>query len=503
MEKAMEITYCNSPILAVKEFPMATRILTENILRDDRLDLKSNYSALECYKKYDDQSYASEGMIDHPMHYTTSMWKESLRLYLSSYYFPEKFVDSIKTDIVLMSCNSNFYDYPFIVELLNRGIKVVLGGTNFMFWRTPEFVTNLLLDMGVKEKYIKNFIIVEGLVDLTTDLYKIIKEWKHCKITENDFSTVWDCEIDYFQFILNSVCSILNLDMKSDKVSENYNNVIFLTNNLCWWGKCAFCGFTLQPEMDFNRNASPEKIASNIINTMKRFKSNRIYFCNDYFIFSKKHKNMLEIINANGDYRINCFTGIQMLNREDYLENINRYNFKYLKVGLEAGTDFALNRLNKGYTVSKVDETISKMKRILDKDVEVTFNSIVDSPQTSKGQIIENYNNIIRWRNELRDAGIKSNVVANSFAIIDGINEDRCVDNNYIRLCGIDEAESGRIKIFRELRKVFGEVIDLKSYDHYMPFNRYDKDGKMLLSDIEILPIDTIKNLYYTQWGWG
>ena len=52
--------------------------------------------------------------------------------------------------------------------------------------RLKNLVTNLLLKMGVKQKYIKNFIIVRGLADLTTDLHKIIKDWKHYDIIEND-----------------------------------------------------------------------------------------------------------------------------------------------------------------------------------------------------------------------------------------------------------------------------------------------------------------------------
>ena len=499
----MKVTYCASPVLAIREFNVANRILTENLLRNDKLDVSFNYSALDCYARYDGQAYEAMGDIEKhnpQMAQSFSLWKETLRLYLSAYYYPKIFVDSFNNDdIIVMSCQSNYYDYPFIVELLNRGKRLVLGGANFRIWRTPEFITNMLLEMGVKEKYINNFIIVEGMVDLTTDLYEIIKKWKHHVITENDYSTIWDCERDYFQNIMHSICSVLGLDMKTKNVSSNFVNITFMTNNHCWWGKCKFCGFIKQPKMDFDTGVEAEKIAQNIINTTKRFDSDRVYFSNDYWVFNEKHKRILEILN--GKYNINCFTGVNMCRREDYLENINRYNLKYLKVGIEAGTDFALDKLGKGYGTAAVDEMISKMVKILDKDVEVTLHSILDAPQQSQADVVNNYENYIRWRDTLRDNGIKSNVVVSSYAIVKEINDKECIDGNYIRRCNQDDAQSGRIRGLNDLRTIFGDIIPFDSYSHYIPFNRYDKDGNIMPSDLDILSIDMMKDIY-GNWGW-
>lgn len=491
----MKVTYCASPVLAIREFTMGNRILTSNLLRNDKLDVEFNYSALDCYKKFDAMAYEEIKQMKHGFSYSHALCKETIRLYMSSYYYPKEFINHFNTDIILMSCISNWFDYPFIVELLNSGFKLVLGGTNFRLWRTTEFITNLLLNMGVKEKYIKNFIIVKGLVDLKTDLHEIIKNWKHCEITENDLSTVWDGTDDYLQNIKSIICSILNLDMKK-KGHDSFYNITFLTNNECWWGKCAFCGFGLQPKMNFDENVNAEVIAKNIINTVKKFNGDKIYFSNDYFQFTKKHKKILEIIKENGINRINCFTGIKMMQDEKYLENCNKYNFKYLKVGLESGTDFSLSRLNKGYGEEDVEDAISKMKRILNKDTEVILHSIPDSPQISKKEVKRNYENILAWRNELRDAGITTNVVASSLSIIDEVNAHNLVDNEFIKPCAIDDAQSGRVKILNELRNTFGEIIDIRSFDHLVPFNRYDRDGNIMKTDFEIVSDDILYELY-------
>jgi hypothetical protein len=426
-------------------------------------------------------------------------------LYLSAAKYPEKFVDSIKTDIVAMSCISGYFDYPFIAELLNRGIKVVLGGSNFELWVKPEFVRNVLKMMGVKEKYLDNFIVVTGLVDLTTDIYDIIKKWKHHTITNNDFSTMWECERDYFQNILGSIRKILDLDLYTEEIRKSFTNITFLINNICWWKKCSFCGFKTGPCMDFDRNVTADVIAENVKNTMKRFNSNRVYFCNDYFIFNETQEAVLKKMKQHQDYRINIFTGVQMLQRKDYVDKINKYNIKYLKVGLEAGTDFALDYYKKGYTVADVDDMVQNLKKNLSRDVEVTLNSIIDTPQTSKQGVIQNYDNILRWKKELRESGIRANSVANTLGVVRIINSDAMIDNKFIRECRREDAQSGRIRLFNTLRSVFGEdtipVLGDSYPCEYVPFNRYDIDGNMLPGDLDILDEETISNLY-VQWGW-
>ena len=499
----MEVTYCSSPVLAVREFNMANRILSENLLRNDKIDVHFNYSALECYKKYDREAFMSFDMFKHPFRISSSLWKETLRLHLSAHHFPKRFVETMNTDIVLMSCISNMYDYPFIKELLNSGHKVLVGGSNFRLYRDPEYVKNLLLMIGTEEKYLKNLIVVRGMVDLSTNLYEIIKKWDHHIITENDFSTVWDCDRDYLYRIKNVICNVVGLDMRSEKASKDFNNVTFLVNNGCPWGKCAFCGFHLQPKMDFDRGVDAEKIAQNIINTTKRLDTNRVYFSNDYFVFSKKMKKILELINSHDDYKINCYTGILFLQSDDYLKNINRYNLKYLKVGLESGTDFSLHKLNKGYDTKLVDETILKMSKVLDKDVEVSLHSIVDSPQRSRDEIIKNYDNLLRWRNQLRENGIKSNIVASTLSIIEQVNEKNMVDNTSIKQCEAKDSKSGRVKFINEIKKAFGEVINPRVYDHIIPFNRYDTDNNILPTDFEIIPEETLDELYGRNWGWS
>jgi hypothetical protein len=503
-EHTLKVTYCASPVLSIREFNMANRILTENLLRNDKLDVGFDYSILDCYLKHDREAFASGSSIDHPYRFSPSLWKEALRMYFASSKYSKIFGDNMKTDIILMSCQASWFDYPFIAELLKKGYRLVLGGTNFTMGRTPEWVKDKLLKLGVNQKHLNNFIIVEGIVDLSTDLHKIIKDWKHTKIIENNFPTVWECEWDYLYGIKKIITSSVGMNMRSESVANDFNNVTFLLNNYCWWGKCAFCGFHLQNKMPFEHGVEAEMIAQNIINTTRRLDTNRIYFSNDYFSFTRKVKKILEIINKHDEYRINCYTGILALKNKEYLHNINKYRLKYLKVGLEAGTDFALSKLNKGYDVSDVDETIRNMGSILDKDVEVTFHSITDSPQRNEDEIKKNYNNLIRWRDYLRKCGIRTNVVATSYAILSEINEERCIDNIYIKPCSEEECESGRVKFLKTMRKTFGEdIIDRRGEDQLVPFNRISTDGKVLHTDFEVLPEETLIKLYGGKnWGW-
>jgi hypothetical protein len=62
---------------------------------------------------------------------------------------------------------------------------VIIGGSLLNSYTFQEIRDIVFLI--AEKKYMKNLMIVKGYVDLTTDLYKMVREWKDVEITENDF----------------------------------------------------------------------------------------------------------------------------------------------------------------------------------------------------------------------------------------------------------------------------------------------------------------------------
>jgi hypothetical protein len=499
----MKITFCVSPLFHFKQFTVASRTLTSNLLRNDKLDTQFNYSILDVNRIYNQKAIDMQSEIakfNEGLSRSFITWKEWVQCFLASKEYAEKFVDSLNTDIVLMSCAYGQVEYPFVVEMLNRGLKVLLGGSNFRYWGTEEYVKNFLLKLGVKEKYLKNLIIVYGFVDLTTNLYDIIKKWKTTKIVENDFTTLWKCDDDYNQNIIKIASTVLNFNPHSLNLRDNFTQSIFLLNNKCWWKKCKFCTYWKLPKMDFDSGVSAETIAGHILRSNKKFGSNQVYIANDYFIFNRKNIEVLEILKENKQL-ITIFSGIKLLQNERYLENLNKY-INFIKVGLESGTDFALDYINKGYGVKEVEDAFEKMSRILKKSLNISYNIIVDLPQRNKQEVIKNYQNALRWKNMLIDNNFEYvHTTALSLAIVDTLN-DPMVDNKFIKESSVDDCNSGRVFVFEILRKALGDGIDRILYNDLLPFVRFDENGNKMPSDFDILPIELIEELL-GNWGWG
>ena len=415
----LKVKYCTSP-LTNDQSTMANRILTSNLLRDDRLDV-SFYSPVECYN-----IYSKKALENNRFGYSIRTWNEWLRCSLASKEYPKRFVELLNTDIVLFSSLYGSFDIPFIKEMLDSGIKVIVGGNN----------------PNIKHK---NLIYVGGYVDLTTDLYKIINDWKDVKITENDFSTFWKCNDDCI----------------------DSSQSIFLLNNNCWWRKCRFC--TYNDGVNFD-DAPAEEIANNIL----RVGNDSVWIANDYFIFNRKNKEILKILKDNNKH-VSIFSGIKLLKNNRYLDNVIEY-VDYIKVGVEGGTDFSLSYMNKGYTVDDVYDVFSTIP-----DITISFNIIVDFPQRNEKEIIKNYETALEWKRILNNV----QVVGPSLALFD----ERCIDGKFIRKT--EKATSGRNYIFDSLNIECDNI----------PFDRYDEDGNILKSDFDIVPENILEELF-GNWGW-
>lgn len=493
----MKVTYCLSPLVNLKQFTMASRVLTSNLLRNEKLDVSFNYGLLESNKIYGQKSIdmkSDVATVNKGLSFSYSTWKDWLHCFMSGKEYAKRFSDSIKTDIVLMSCLYGNVDYPFVVELLNSGKKVVLGGSNFRSI-TEDTLREYLLELGTKEKYINNFIIVHGFVDLETDLYKVIKNWKTTTIDNNNFSTIWKCNRDYLSKVIRISSNVLNFTPYTDSLKENFVQSVFLMNNHCWWKRCKFCTYWKIAKMDFDKNISPEDIAHHIIRVNKHIGTNQVYLANDYFTFNRKNKAILDILKENNQ-KITIFSGILLLGNDKYLDNLNKY-IDYIKIGVESGTDFALDYIDKGYRKDKVYNAFEKMAVKLKKDLHISYNIIVDLPQRNKQEVVENYEVALEWKRMLSDFPYVQ-TTGLSFAIFNDLN-DVCIDNKFVRKSLPEESNGGRVYVFETLKKIYD--VNRTLYTNMTPFKRYDENGDELRSDFEIVPHNILKELF-DNWGW-
>ena len=252
--------------------------------------------------------------------------------------------------------------------------------------------------------------------------------------------------------------------------------------------------------MHFDDGIDPEVIANNVLRTNKKFGSNQVYFANDYFIFNKRNIEVLKILKKH-DQLITIFSGIKLLQNERYLNHLNEY-IDFIKIGLESGTDFALDYITKGYGVSEVDDAFNKIENYVKKNLNISYNVIVDLPQRNREEVVKNYENALRWKKQLLNSGFdRVHTTALTLAIVGSLN-DPMIDNKFIKKSSVDDCSSGRVYMFEILRKVLDNKLDRIIYNDLLPFVRYDENGKEMPSDLDILDSNLVDELL-GNWGWG
>ncbi len=370
----LDVTFMISPLMKLSDFPIASRVITSNLEFNNKINPSYSNAVI-----ITNSNYKENLDLDVPSSIYNYLKRRNQYLFnhfvLNSDKMKKSILNSVKTDIVIFSSLS--IDGLHIVKLLlNNGNKVVIGGA-FCFIYSRNTIARILMDFGVSKDKLKNLIIIKGYIDLTTDLYTIIKKWEDVDIKNNNLYTTYECEQDY---LLDSLPLL-----KMQNINPGLN---FSFKQVCPYLKCKYCNHKYLPDVSFI--GDPERIISRINKSVSLYKTDRIFITDSYCMFDDDVTHIMEGIKHN---KLSVFTGIKQLKSKRVIQCINKY-VETIFVGLETTVDFTLSFISKGYDYDTVLTAVENIIKFMDRDKRIYFNVILDLPVSRTGQVYINYNRL-------------------------------------------------------------------------------------------------------------
>jgi hypothetical protein len=493
----MDITFTVTPGNFTNNYPISSRVLTENLLRDKRFNVHFNDSVVYANyfgtKNFFKNIERNSNEIVKRFSNFNVIWSLWIKAYYATIAYKDEFLKKIKGDYLLFSGIILEFDLFMVKYAIENGIKVVFGGAVVFHYSFKELRT-MMKDIGVTDEQLKNIIFVRGFVDLTTDLYKIVKEWKDTEITENDFSTFWECEKDYLQ-------DLIPLSNKFDKlISMNdppSTNILF--DNRCFWGKCKYCAYKGTPNVSPVSSSSTNVIINNVLNILDRYQSKFVFITDNFFRFTDKNKIILKEL-VKHDVKFIVFSGVLNILDKEYLENVNKY-ISLIKFGLESTNDFALNYIAKGYGREEIAKAFDNFTKYAKKDLQIYPILIFDLPYLSKEDFLENVDYLLLLKDKMFNSGFDQMFYNfNTLSVMKPL-ESKMVDGKFLQRTTMDDKYLvGRSRIWKYIETL---GFDPKfSTTNNIPLRRLDRDGNPMLSDLELIPDAKARSLISSWDDW-
>jgi len=501
----MKVRYIYPPLFK-PFYPLATRVMTENLLKDTRLEPHFSSLPLRVLRSETPQGPMEELLCKASRIFppaVTAFLRQPYMAYNVFYvfmargYFDPFLQEDPEGECVLLTV-INFCDLLIASDLLRKGHRVLLGGPLVNIGLSPAFIRSLLRNMGVgSEALQERLVVVSGNVDLGTDLYHIIKQWQDTAIKHNDYPTLFACHRDFLQEHYDS---------------PNTIPVHIGLNNHCWYGKCRFCTYRMLPRADFLRGAHAGEVIANIRELMGRFRSQSLRFIDSYF--EPHSPTVEEVVEGLKDYHVTVYSGISLLKRPSYARFLNRFA-DCLLIGLESCSDFSLAQIRKGYTLQDVHQAVDNLIRHLRRDMFLEISLILDLPAQDQDDVQQNYETVRAIKQRLLEAGFRVAVHMNilsvfpNFELLDMPGSRLEVSHDPAKM----EVSSGKnflIWLLRmagmdgELRLPHRTVIRDEastgplSYGYLssdLPVIRYDRHGQILPSDLLLMGEELMEDL--------
>ncbi len=493
----MDVTYIYPPLFK-PFYPMATRIITENLLRNDRLNVTFSDMPVRPFASHVDTDLYDEILSKAQGRFSPNvmsflnqkyMVNNIFYVFMAQGYFDPYILADTDTEVNILTC-LNFCDLLILKHLLEKGKRVVLGGPLINIGLSAAFIRRFMERMGVDpSKLIRNLIIVSGNIDLTTDLYQIILDWKDAVITQNDYGTVYDCRRDFLK------------DLYTD---TNETPVHLGFSNHCWYGKCKFCTYRGLPRMDFLDGQEVNRVSDAIRDLMNGFGSDRIRFIDSYF--RSGSPQVQEILARIQDFHITVYTGVTLLKKPDYIAFLNR-TVDCLLIGLESTSDFSLRQVDKGYAMKDIEMAVDNMIRYMSRDIFLEISLILDLPAKDEEDVRANYERIAWLKARLTQEGFRVAFHMNILSVFpnlellytdagllrpstDPSDMAHASGKNYIidilRRCGMDRPlQLPSECIIRDEDNTHNLLYGYISSN--VPIVRYDVAGHLLPSDLELM----------------
>ncbi len=501
----MKVAYVYPPLFK-PFYPMATRIMTENLLRNRNLEVQFSRIPVKTYLSETDKALYDGIMRKAAIRFSknaVSFLKQKYMVYNVFYvfmahgYYDTFIKEEIEAEYVILTC-INFCDLLIVKHLLEKGKKVVMGGPLVNIGLSPDFFRRFLFEMGIQRSKLRDhLIVVSGNVDLTTDLHRIIRNWRDGTITENDYGTVYECRRDFLKPFYRG---------KSDiPVHLGFNN-------WCWYGKCKFCTYKELPRMDFLKGMGIDDTVTAIHEIMGEFNSEHIRFIDSYY---RPHSPVVQrILEEMRQYHITIYTGITLLKDREYIEFVNKY-VNCLLIGLESTSDFTLRHVNKGYLYKDIEDALETMIQYLDRSVFLEISVILDLPYRDAADVRDNYRRILALKERLEAEGFRVAIHMNILSVFPNLEllyaenallkrsfdqEDMAssTGKNYLihllKQSGMDRpSELPSSMVLPDDNNAYGLRYGYISSN--VPIVRHDENGKKLLSDLEIMEEDVMERI--------
>ncbi len=501
----MKLTYIYPPLF--KGFhPMATRLITENLLRNKDLQVEFSDIPVRTYSSRIANEIYSRLMGKAGVRFSDNerlFLEQQFTVYIIFYvlmshgYFDEHLPLDIDSDYAVVTI-INYCDLILVRRLLDAKKKVVVGGPLVNIGLSAPFIRKILEKMGVDGKALTdNLIVVSGNIDLSTDLHQIMRSWHDTTITKNDHGSIFDCERDFLHQFYDG---------------SHVIPVHFGFNNRCWYGRCKFCTYKKLPVMDFISGIEESKIINYFHNIMAKFQSNQLRFVDSYF--NTTSPRIQRILSEIQDYYITVYSGIRFLNNRNYIDFVNK-NVDCLLIGLESTSDFSLNYINKGYTCEDIEKAVDNMVKHMDRKVFLELSVIMDLPCRDEDDVKVNYRRIAGIQDRLLDEGFNVGIHLNILGVIpnqellhvgDGLlkrgmepgDMKRSTGKNYmvslLKEAGMEnQSLLPNNELLLDEDNQHGLQYGYISYD--VPVLRYDINGKLLPSDLHLIEKDVMEHI--------
>ncbi len=290
--------------------------------------------------------------------------------------YEEWFDDLIKLnpDIIFMEGTTPvmkfLWDLSFKIKKKLPNSILILGGYHPM--RQPQ------------ETLLKsNFDIVVKSTNLDFVLLELVKELKHKNLSIKNLDTkgiTYKTQPDNDIKDNGAFKMVENLDQSSiiDRDLVKWKNYAFENGNFlqtpgtysssvvrdCMFGKCTFCRYN-GPDLSFSK-MSVKKSVDEYENLIINYGVKEIFDDSGVWYRGKDAIDFAKEIISRGLHKKGCYFGFNT--RFEYLDEetikwLSRANFRFILIGLESGSDFTLNKLNKGYSMIEIRKNLELMTK--------------------------------------------------------------------------------------------------------------------------------------------
>jgi hypothetical protein len=486
-----DISLLSSPQTWFSRFPISSRILTSNLINNrkfnvhftEQIPLICYTKALKIWREKYSKMISGDSPYDIFVGGTDITYGRFPLFYIFTGALDNNILENIKTEVVFLTANT-VLDFRIAKILLADKRKVVMGGSATMIYE-PYEIRTMLSHMGVEAEAKDNLIIVSGYVDLKTDLHDIFDKWVDKQLTENDFSTFWDCTEDGFMDYVKIYRKLFGTNLNA------------LMTSKCWWGKCRFCTYGCLPKVDFTEGVPVNKIVNHFKTLRKNYESSNIFFNDSYMVNTDYNKQVLKSLSDEG-FEVSIYTGVMLLQNEKYLNFVNEINMGRLCIGVESMNNYALNYINKGYKFWDIANMIEMFKTYLSKTVTPIFLIMCDLPVDHVDKIRSMYKSLYFMREELAKEGFAEGVGCQfNLSPLRHYPKTNLIDGDVLRHADNREDLMGILGLYEYFHEKFDINIDEVRNTNVLnqPMHRYLPSGEKIKSDIHYVDNEIIKDI--------